>query len=98
MLKRARPSSTMTWRARTDSGARRVHPGGREQEGERGCARGVIGSGRGRWREDESRGGRSARGDKAEHTPARCSMQRRLLRARSIAAERKRTEMQARDH
>jgi hypothetical protein len=38
------------------------------------CARVVTGSGRGRWREDGSRGGRSARGDKAERTPARCSI------------------------
>jgi hypothetical protein len=39
------------------------------------CARGFTGSGRGRWREDGSRVGRSARGDKAERMPARCSMQ-----------------------
>jgi hypothetical protein len=38
------------------------------------CARGVTGSGRGSWREDGSMGGRSARGDKAERMPARCSM------------------------
>jgi hypothetical protein len=45
---------------------------------ERGCARGVTGSGWGRWQEDGSRGGWSARGDKAERMPTRCLMPGRL--------------------
>jgi hypothetical protein len=42
------------------------------------CASVLLAVGRGLWRGDGSRRGRSTRGDKAERTPARCSMRRRL--------------------
>jgi hypothetical protein len=68
-------------------GARRTCPGGREQEGERGCARGSMVTGRVVWRGDREGGSRLARTEDAKAMPARCSTQSQLpehgrLRAR----------------
>jgi hypothetical protein len=67
-----------TWRSLIGGGVRRVCPGGREQEGERGCARGSMVTGRAVWRGDREGGSRSARRDDAKAMPARCSTQSRL--------------------